>query len=210
MEDMFEPANNNESLVTRDGFGHEKPYNGNSVDWITPQWIVNAFPPGWFDLDPCASVSQPWPCARESYTVEQDGLSKPFYGNVWLNPPYGPHAYKWVERLVAHGNGIALIFARVETKLWQELIFPTAGCYLFLRGRVQFSRPDGTTPNSSSGAPSALIGLGLNNTEMLFDLCYLSELPGAYFNGAFCSGQELRTLKREEVEKEPEELTLNM
>jgi hypothetical protein len=34
---------------------------GGTDDWITPPGIIEALGP--FDLDPCASVGQPWPCA---------------------------------------------------------------------------------------------------------------------------------------------------
>jgi hypothetical protein len=138
-----------------DGFGHETPYEGGSNDWITPKYIIDALGP--FDLDPCASSTQPWPCASKSIAPPRDGLAIEWEGNVYCNPPYGPHTAKWVRRLAQHGEGIALIFARVETSLWQDWIFTTADGFLFPRRRISFYRPDGTLPKSSSGAPSALI-----------------------------------------------------
>ena len=172
----------------QDGFGHESPFEGATNDWITPRWIIDAFGPGYFDLDPCASVNQPWSCARKAYTVEQDGLKHDWWGNVWLNPPYGPHTYKWVQRLAKHGKGIALIFARVETRLWQDCIFPTAHGFLFPRKRIQFCKPDGTTPKSSSGAPSALIAWGDENRGKLIELCDNGIIAGAFMDIAFYTG----------------------
>ncbi len=174
----------------KDGFGHEQPFEGKSNDWITPKWIIEAFnnftdDGMYFDLDPCASVTQPWLTARKSYTVEQNGLEQLWFGNVWLNPPYGPHTIKWVEKLIKHKTGIALIFARVETKLWQDGIFPTANGYLFPKRRIQFALPDGTTPKSSSGAPSALIAWGTKNRETLIELCDSGLIEGAYMDVAF-------------------------
>lgn len=172
-----------------DGFGHELPFEGKTNDWITPKWIIDAFNSHagyeYFDLDPCASETQPWQCAKCSYTVKDDGLSKPWFGNVFLNPPYGPHTIKWVEKLIRHKTGIALIFARVETKLWQDGIFPTASGYLFPRRRIQFALPNGTTPKSSSGAPSALIAWGNQNRGMLIELCDSGLIEGAYMDVAF-------------------------
>ena len=49
-----------------DGFGHEAPFEGATNDWITPKYIIDALGP--FDLDPCASASQPWSCAVLSYS----------------------------------------------------------------------------------------------------------------------------------------------
>jgi len=27
---------------------------------------------------------------------------------VWVNPPYGPHMVKWMQKMAQHRNGIAL------------------------------------------------------------------------------------------------------
>ena len=181
-------------MSKKDGFGHEKPYEGDTNDWITPRWIIKAFDeysiryfdkPNFFDLDPCASITQPWACARDAYTVEQNGLLQNWYGNVWCNPPYGPNTEKWVRRLAEHGSGVALIFARIETALWQDWIFPTASGFLFPRRRIQFSRPNGETPKSSSGAPSAIIAWGNDNREALIELCDTGAIDGAFLEMAF-------------------------
>jgi hypothetical protein len=166
-----------------DGFGHENPYEGQTNDWITPKYIIDALGP--FDLDPCASATQPWPTAAEHFgPPETDGLKEDWYGNVYCNPPYGPNTAVWIQRLAEHGNGIALIFARVETRLWQDVIFPTATAYLFPAKRIMFCRPDGTQPKSSSGAPSALIAWGTENAARLRRAVDTGKLPGAYFGPA--------------------------
>lgn len=180
-----------------DGFGHEIPFEGQTNDWITPQWIIEAFDTyaqetlsraKFFDLDPCASDTQPWKCAEKQYTLKDNGLIQPWNGIVWCNPPYGPHTQKWVRRLSEYRNGIALIFARVETKLWQEHIFTTADGYLFPRRRIAFAHPDGKTPNSSSGAPSAFIAWGEQCRSALIELCDTGLIPGAYLDRAFYTG----------------------
>jgi hypothetical protein len=176
-----------------DGFGHEAAFEGETNDWITPKWVIDAFDSlsdgQFFALDPCASVTQPWPTARKAYTVEDNGLVQPWDGgHVWCNPPYGPHTSKWVRRLAEYGDGIALIFARVETQLWQNHIFPTASGFLFPRRRIAFARPDGTTPNSSSGAPSAFIAWGVDCRAALIELCDSGGLPGAFLDMAFYTG----------------------
>lgn len=179
-----------------DGFGHEIPFEGKTNDWITPKWIIDAFDfleetgKRYFDLDPCASLTQPWGCASIQYTEKDNGLLKSWAGNVWLNPPYGPHTFQWVKRLTEHRNGVALIFARVETQLWQKYIFPTADGYLFPSRRIAFARPDGTIPKSSSGAPSALIAWGDENYRSLIELCDTGKIEGAFFGRAFYTGSE--------------------
>src|SRR5689334_16014213 len=92
-------------------------------DRITPKWLVDRL--GLFDLDPCQSMTQPWPCARRGFTVRDDGLTLPWgSAEVWLNPPYGIETGKWLSRLAAHGNGMALVFARTETRMFFNSVWP--------------------------------------------------------------------------------------
>jgi hypothetical protein len=171
------------------GFSHDPHHEGITNDWITPKYIIDAFGIGWFDLDPCSSLTQPWLCARDAYTVEQDGLAQGWFGNVWCNPPYGPHTSVWVKRLADHGEGVALIFARTDTKLWQDDIFPTADGYLDIRGRMKFCRPDGTVhPQGNAGAPSCLIAWGQKNRDKLIEICDKGTIAGAFRDRAFYTG----------------------
>jgi phage N-6-adenine-methyltransferase len=133
-------------------------------DWLTPPRIIKAL--GDFDLDPCASVNQPWRTATTQYTVDDDGLSKEWHGRVWCNPPYGNKAADFMKRMKSHGNGIALIFARTETKNWFDNIWDGADAVLFIRGRLKFYTLDGVEGNSA-GAPSALIAYGKENADVL-------------------------------------------
>lgn len=172
-----------------DGFGHEKPYEGETNDWITPRWCIDAFNnlrggDFFFDLDPCSSMTQPWPTSRERFTIVDDGLRKPWSGMVYCNPPYGPHTKHWITKMARHDNGIALIFARLETRLWQDTIFPTADGFLFPRGRLAFARPDGVVA-STAGAPSAFIAWGNKARDALIELVDTGAIPGAFLDMAF-------------------------
>lgn len=100
----------------------------NSEEWFTPPELIKAL--GEFDLDPCSPVNRPWDTAKKHYTKEVDGL---WEGRVWLNPPYGKETFKWIERLAHHGDGIALIFARTDTKGFHEQ-------YLLRQTAFSFSR----------------------------------------------------------------------
>lgn len=135
--------------------------SSNSTDsWITPKWLLDRIGP--FDLDPCASVEQPWPCATSQYTVLDNGLLRPWHGFVYMNPPYGRQLHVWLNRLALHQNGIALVFARTDTTAFFEEVWPVAKCLLFLRGRLTFHRPDGSAPvmGHNSGGPSVLVAYG--------------------------------------------------
>jgi len=126
--------------------------------WLTPPEIINAFP--LFDLDPCAATNRPWPTAAEHYVEAQDGLTLPWRGVVWCNPPFGPEAGVWLDRLVEHGHGVALVPARTETRWFVRTVWGHADNVLFLHGRPHFHYPDGTRGRANSGAPICLAGFG--------------------------------------------------
>ena len=135
--------------------------------WITPKSFIDRLGP--FDLDPCASTPQPWPCAARSYTEVENGLFLPWDGLVWCNPPYGAALGDWLERMALHKNGIAFVFARTDTRAFFRWVWPFASAMLFVRGRVTFHRPDGSLPKlgHNSGGPSVLIAYGPEAAERL-------------------------------------------
>ena len=137
-------------------FQHDK--TAGKDEWLTPPEITNALAP--FDLDPCSPIIRPWATAAQHYTVEDNGLMKPWHGFVWCNPPYGNETRRWIKRLADHGNGIGLIFARTDTQIWQQDIFPLASSILFIAGRLTFYTVEGKKGKDTAGAPSALIGFG--------------------------------------------------
>lgn len=157
------------------GMGGHQSHKMIKDEWITPKTIHDAFEtyarsqhvPTIFDLDPCAAINQPWNFAIHQYTIEHDGLNQPWSGNVWLNPPYGKQTAAWLSRLVQHGQGIALIFARTETSDWFDFVWSKATAVLFLRGRLHFHHVDGKRAKHNSGAPSALIAYGGYNARLL-------------------------------------------
>lgn len=134
-------------------------------EWLTPPSIINSLGP--FDLDPCSPVNRPWPTAKTHYTKLDDGLSKDWEGRVWCNPPYGKEASAWLEKCVMHNNCITLIFARTETRMFFDWVWPYADAVLFLKGRLHFHYVDGTRAQANSGGPSCLIAYGGNNVKAL-------------------------------------------
>lgn len=130
-----------------------------SDEWYTPRWIIDVLGP--FDLDPCAPPEdvRPFTIAHTAYTKADDGLSHDWHGTVWLNPPYSRVPLRrFCEKMAAHNDGIALLVNRQDNLLWQEVIFPTAKSMIFMRHRVKFIRPDGTTGSPFFG--SCLVAWG--------------------------------------------------
>ena len=149
----------------RGGVGTHQSAAMKNDEWLTPPHVLRALGP--FDLDPCAPIVRPWPTAAHHYTAADNGLSKPWTGRVWLNPPYGQETARWMERLAEHGNGIALIFARTETGIFFPWVWDRANAWLFLKGRLHFHFVDGTRATANSGAPSVLVAYGAANAEAL-------------------------------------------
>lgn len=78
-----------------------------SDDYLTPRWVFDTMGME-FDLD---VASPPWDThvpAKRKFTKADDGLTQPWEGRVWMNPPYSK-ASPWVRRFIEHHNGIALV-----------------------------------------------------------------------------------------------------
>jgi hypothetical protein len=58
--------------------------------------------------------------ARNVYTIEDDGLASPWYGFVWMNPPWSQSG-AWVKKFIEHGDGIALLPASKGAKWMMDL-----------------------------------------------------------------------------------------
>lgn len=133
--------------------------------WLTPRPIVEAL--GHFDLDPCGAPGHT--LATVTYQIDdgEDGLVLPWSGRVWLNPPYGRLTAPFLAKLAAHGRGTALVFARTETRMFFESVWPMASAVCFIAGRLTFLDASGTAASANAGAPSVLIAYGDDDTAAL-------------------------------------------
>lgn len=155
--------------------GHHKPHRGETDTWLTPPDVVGAVGP--FDLDPCCPAVMPWPTAtRMVHHPAEDGLAIQWKGRVWLNPPYGPDAEVWLKKLADHGDGVALLMARTETRWFFSQVWERADALLFFKGRLHFHRPDGKRAKANAGAGSVLVAYGRDNAVRL----RLADLDGQF------------------------------
>lgn len=64
-----------------------------NVEWYTPSWLIDkvrSFYAGRIDLDPASSFRANEVVRATSYfTQGDDGLAREWWGNVWVNHPYG-------------------------------------------------------------------------------------------------------------------------
>jgi site-specific DNA-methyltransferase (adenine-specific) len=151
--------------------GSTKPFyvhagnSSTSENWETPQELLEPLYSvfGAFDLDPCSpcSNSRTAPVrANAHYTQDDDGLSLPWFGRVFCNPPYGRALCHWVAKAYEEsrcGNTqtiVMLIPARTDTKFWHQSIVGKAAI-LFLKGRLKFGNAEQVAP-----FPSCLVVWG--------------------------------------------------
>lgn len=121
-------------------------------EWATPQGFVDSMAEryGAFDLDPCClPVSAKAP---KYFTPADDGLAQNWFGNVWMNPPYGRTIGQWVRKArteVAEGRAVrvvALLPARTDTKWWHDNVQHHASQIMFVRGRLKFGNAVNSAP----------------------------------------------------------------
>lgn len=96
----------------------------------TPRWVFDALGEQ-FDLDPASpplGISQV-PTAAV-WTKEDDGLTQPWHGFVWLNPPFS-HSTPWADRFMRHGCGIWL--GPVANAAWHDQMTRTSDAVILLR-----------------------------------------------------------------------------
>ena len=82
--------------------------------------------------------------------MDMDGLSQPWYGCCWCNPPYGRDVCKWVEK--AHYSTykgittVMLLPARTDTKWFHNYIATPRHEIRFVRGRLKFGGAKNSAP----------------------------------------------------------------
>ena len=125
------------------------------MKWMEEEksWIPN--------LDAAASVRNTK--APHFYSKTDDGLSKAWYGNVWLNPPFGTEIGSWLEKCAEEiktnplvKSIYVLIPARTDTKWFHEIVVPTATRIYLIKGRFNF-RFDAAIAGANAPFPSMLV-----------------------------------------------------
>jgi hypothetical protein len=111
-------------------------------EWYTPRWLFDALGLT-FAVDVCAPLDRTYssvPTDRH-FTVTDDGLSQPWDGLVWCNPPYSDPA-PWARRMIGHGEGLLLTHMPING-VWCNEVWDVCDAIRLFQA-MEFVRPDGT------------------------------------------------------------------
>lgn len=131
--------------------------SGRNSIWLTPPQLLvpvgSYFPGGRIPLDPATLPSNPTNAER-FFTERDDGLTRPWDGPVFVNPPYSrtrksqrvPPIRLWAAKIheeALRGQEILALLpcgARFSTAYWQDCILGAKelNALCFIRGRVKF------------------------------------------------------------------------
>jgi len=126
-------------------------FSSNSIEWETPLWLFEELNTiHHFTIDVCATPENK-KCAL-FYSIEDNGLSKSWEGNCWMNPPYGREISKWVQKAYIESRKgtckvVALLPSRTDTAWFHNYIYRKSGVSIeFLKGRLKFGNAKNSAP----------------------------------------------------------------
>ncbi len=141
--------------------------SGASDEWYTPAFVFEALGCQ-SDLDVAAPSNGATTHVPAPVCFRRDSLDHPWFGFVWMNPPFGGRngLVPWLDKFFVHGDGIALVPDRTSAPWFQDA-WRKADAVLFTR-KIRFLRPDGTEGKSPS-CGTALFAIGSRGIRALRD-----------------------------------------
>ena len=127
-------------------------FSSESCEWETPQDLFDEINKKfYFTLDACATSENAK--VKKYFTKADDGLSLPWDGRTWCNPPYGREIGKWVEKAYREAKRgaktVMLIPSRTDTKWFHEFIYQQHEIR-FIKGRLKFGDQKNSAPFPSA------------------------------------------------------------
>lgn len=139
-------------------------YSSQTGEWKTPPELYDKLNQEFhFTLDPCTTVDNPlgtdW-----FYIKEVDGLKQNWFGNVFVNPPYGRQVRDWLQKGIEQLTNcyviVYLLPVRTDTKWFHEYVYNDLSLHpwvwvkevRFIKGRLKF-----VGANSSAPFPSMIV-----------------------------------------------------
>lgn len=123
-------------------------FSSKTSEWSTPDDLFLELESqyGPFNLDPCATPGNA-KCLK-FFTQVDDGLSLPWEGKVFMNPPYGREIGKWVKKAYEESQKgsmvVCLLPARTDTRWFHD--YCLKGDIRFLKGRLKFGGQTNPAP----------------------------------------------------------------
>ena len=128
-----------------------------SDDYWTPTYLFDLLGVR-FDLDvACPPGGAPWVPADAYYDQEADGLRSPWWGRVWMNPPFSSPA-PWADKFMSHANGIALL--PVSKSKWCARMWERADGIVLMDPRLKFQQ-------GAIFIPTLMAAFGRDNVEAI-------------------------------------------
>lgn len=137
-------------------------------EWYSPAEVVEAARAvmGGIDLDPASCLeANETVRATTIYTIRDNGLRQPWFGRVWLNPPYRGQAKHFVQRFAeafvsgSVQQGCLLLADRHVTTNWlQDNLNGIDMISCLRKGRLQFSGQ----PGAGIDHGSVIWGIGVD------------------------------------------------
>ena len=148
---------------------------GTSDDAYTPDWVLDIVKRalgGIIDLDPCSDPQRRVP-ARRHFTLADDGLSEPWHGTVFVNPPYSDTT-AWLRHLhlyIQAGSVTAAIALLPVSVLGNKgaapIIRDACSAYTVLEGRLTFLDEDYKPHKGALAMSSVLLYFGADPKRFL-------------------------------------------
>ncbi len=133
-----------------------------SDEWYTPAILFNQLGLD-FDLDVASAFnSKTHVPADRRYTINDDGLTQPWIGRVWMNPPYSKPS-PWVDKWLKHRYGIALL--PMAKSRWFNRLMESDANFVLLPSNFKFESPEGKSLSLMMG--STLWALGESNVNAI-------------------------------------------
>jgi phage N-6-adenine-methyltransferase len=147
------------------------------MEWYTPhEYIALARAVlGDIDIDPASTeYAQETVKARQFFDKAQNGLLNPWYGRVWLNPPYAqPLISRFINKLLMEWNAgriqscITLTHNYTDS-VWFHDAAAAADAVCFTQGRIKFYDPDGELAKPTQGQAFFYFGSEVDTFKQTF------------------------------------------
>ena len=163
--------------ISRQTWGHHNhlAQGTGENEWYTPLEYIELARTAMdgITLDPASSAKAQQGIQADNYFTEKDsGLEQPWYGNVWLNPPYSRDLIPaFIEKLVSElGNidqAILLTHNYTDTR-WFHAAEEHAARICFTTGRIRFLDEKGNRSAPTQGQAFFYFGRGIKKFEAAF------------------------------------------